>query len=432
MSTSFFRGLLDDIVEKSRSLKNFSLGNDDHGGTIETLSKGLLSGRGESSGVVVAQHILGIFEILSDEEKTAFFTFLANEFTPDEEAVQAAASNYASDPSQENLRALYKATEPPRQEFFRRLNLAPGGTAAIVRLRAALLTRLKEHPELKPVDEDIAHLFGSWFNRGFLVMQHIDWSTPANILEKIIEYEAVHEIQGWDDLKSRLDPGNRRCYGFFHPSLVEEPLIFVEVALTKDVPASIHDLLEARDSADAETASTAVFYSISNCQAGLQGISFGSFLIKQVVNDLSREIPGLKTFVTLSPVPGFMRWLETMRDELDLNIDDLKDPDWIKYPQKVEGFQAALPGLAARYFLQEKSNSGKPLDPVARFHLGNGARLERINWMADLSVRGLEQSSGIMVNYLYDLRHIEKNHEAFAEQGTVAASSSVKRLLPPS
>jgi malonyl-CoA decarboxylase len=259
VSTSFFRGLLDDIVERGRSLKNFSLGNDDHGGTIEALSKGLLSGRGESSGVVVAQHILGIFDILSGEEKTEFFRFLADEFTPDENVVRKAAAAYADDPASENLHALYKAIEPPRQEFFRRLNLAPGGTAAIVRLRADLLARLAENPGLKPVDEDIAHLFGSWFNRGFLVMQHIDWSTPANILEKIIEYEAVHEIQGWDDLKSRLDPANRRCFGFFHPSLIDEPLIFVEVALTKDMPASIHGLLEAGDNTEDVEASTAVF-----------------------------------------------------------------------------------------------------------------------------------------------------------------------------
>jgi malonyl-CoA decarboxylase len=430
VSTSFFRGLLDDIVESGRSLKNFSLGNDDHGGTIEALSKGLLSGRGESSGVVVAQHILGIFDILSGEEKTEFFRFLADEFTPDENVVRAAAAAYADDPASENLHALYKAIEPPRQEFFRRLNLAPGGTAAIVRLRADLLARLAENPGLKLVDEDIAHLFGSWFNRGFLVMQHIDWSTPANILEKIIEYEAVHEIQGWDDLKSRLDPANRRCFGFFHPSLIDEPLIFVEVALTKDMPASIHGLLEAGDNTEDVEVSTAVFYSISNCQAGLQGISFGSFLIKQVVNDLSREFPGLNTFVTLSPVPGFMRWLEGEGEALDLDFDELRNPDWIKYPQKVEAYKANLPALAARYFLHEKSKSGRPLDPVARFHLGNGARLERINWMADLSPRGLGQSGGIMVNYLYDLRHIEKNHEAFAEQGTVIASSAVKRLSP--
>ncbi|MGI9483570.1 MAG: malonyl-CoA decarboxylase [Hyphomicrobiales bacterium] len=432
MNKSFFRDLIEQIVDRGRSLTSFSLGNHDHGGTIETLSKGLLSGRGESSGVAVAQHILGIFDILNEEEKTAYFRFLATTFSPDEEKVQKAASAYVEEPSPKTLRKLYKAIEPPRQEFFRRLNLAPGGTAAIVRMRAALLERLLENPDLKPVDSDLAHLFGSWFNRGFLVMQHIDWATPANILEKIIEYEAVHEIQGWDDLKSRLDPVNRRCYGFFHPSLVDEPLIFVEVALTREVPASIHDLLEPPEGTDAGDSTTAVFYSISNCQKGLQGTSFGSFLIKQVVSDLSHEMPGLNTFVTLSPVPGFTRWLGKVKDDLKVDLEPLSDPDWVKYPQKADALQKDLTGLAARYFLQEKSKSGKPLDPVARFHLGNGARLERINWMADLSSRGLQQSAGIMVNYLYDLRDIERNHEAFAEQGVIAASSSVKRALPPS
>ena len=429
MNTSFFRGLLDQIVDRGRSLTSFSLGNTDHGGTIETLSRGLLSGRGESTGIAVAQHILSIFDLLTEDEKRDYFNFLVKSFAPDEDRVHKAANAYVAAPSPNTLRALSKSVESPRQEFFRRLNLAPGGTAAMVHMREDLLRFLKENEDLKPVDRDLIHLFGSWFNRGFLVLQHIDWQTPANILEKIIEYEAVHEIQGWEDLKSRLDPANRRCYGFFHPSLIDEPLIFVEVALTRDIPGSIHDLLKPEeDNGDDAGASTAVFYSISNCQRGLQGISFGNFLIKQVVSDLSREMPGLKNFVTLSPAPGFINWLKSNAAEKGFDMAQLQDADWVNDTEKAAALEPQLTSLAADYFLNAKSKSGKPVDPVARFHLGNGARLQRLNWMGDLSERGLQQSAGLMVNYLYDLRHIERNHEAFAELGTIAASSSIRRL----
>ncbi|MCP5085119.1 MAG: malonyl-CoA decarboxylase [Alphaproteobacteria bacterium] len=433
MASSFFRDLLDQIVERGRALKAFSLGSGGHDGTIEALSKGLLSGRGESSGMVVARHILAIFDVLSDDEKTEFFHFLNDVLVPDDEGLKAAAAAYLETPSNAQVMQLAKAVESPRQEFFRRLNLAPGGTVQIVRMRAELLARLKQFPELKPVDDDMAHLFGSWFNRGFLVMRRIDWSTPAAILEKIIEYEAVHEIKGWDDLKRRLNPKDRRCYGFFHPSLIDEPLIFVEVALTRDISGAIHDVISEHDETEAEDPRTAVFYSISNCQKGLAGISFGHFLIKQVVSDLSNEIESLKTFVTLSPIPGFMRWLSTMRESGEVEARELSLLEHSTWPSKKDAekrLSDVLQPLAARYFLQEKRSDGKPIDPVARFHLGNGARLQRLNWMADLSERGLSQSAGMMVNYLYDLDYIERNHEAYAEQGVIAASSSVTKLVP--
>jgi len=433
MPSTFFRDMLDQIVERSRALTTFSLRGEDHGGTIETLSKGLLSGRGESSGMVVARHILAIFDLLTEDERTDYFRFLAETLVPDADAVHDAAEGFLQDPSQEQIRAIAKAVESPRQEFFRRLNLAPGGTVQIVKMREALLDRLKDHPELRPVDDDLVHLFGSWFNRGFLVMRRIDWSTPATVLEKIIAYEAVHEIDGWDDLKRRLDPSDRRCYGFFHPSLVDDPLIFVEVALTEDIPGSIHQLLAEPEMQEPQKPRTAVFYSISNCQKGLAGISFGNFLIKQVASDLSKEIDSLKTFVTLSPIPGFMRWLDRARTEGTVDVRELNLLDHAAWPKKkdaVKRLSDAMVPLAARYFLQEKREDGKPLDPVARFHLGNGARLEQINWLADLSDRGMTQSAGMMVNYLYDLSDIEKNHEGYAEQGIIAASSVVKRLAP--
>jgi malonyl-CoA decarboxylase len=284
------------------------------------------------------------------------------------------------------------------------------------------------------------HLLSSWFNRGFLVLRRIDWQTPAAILEKIIAYEAVHKIQSWDDLRRRLDPADRRCFAFFHPSLVDEPLIFVEVALTADIPDNIGSVLrEAPKNGDVvEKPTTAVFYSISNCQEGLRGISFGNFLIKQVVEDLVKERPSLRTFVTLSPIPGFADWLAQARggdaDDV-LGEDDreqlklLDDPDWWVEEDDAEQLKPLLLRLCAHYMANAKAGDGKPADPVARFHLGNGARLERINWRADVSPKGLREAHGLMCNYRYEVKDIERNHEAFADAGTVAASRQITSLL---
>ncbi|HET6838885.1 MAG TPA: malonyl-CoA decarboxylase family protein, partial [Bradyrhizobium sp.] len=275
----------------------------------------------------------------------------------------------------------------------------------------------------------------SWFNRGFLVLRRIDWSTPANILEQIIRYEAVHEIRDWNDLRRRIDPIDRRCYAFFHPALVDEPLIFVEVALTEAIPGAIAPLLtEDRKPVPVERARTAVFYSISNTQRGLGGISFGSFLIKQVAEELRRELPKLENFVTLSPVPGFMPWLKQendipLSDEERALLVQLDTPDWYAHAEVTAHLRSVLEPLAAHYFLKARTPKGRLIDSVARFHLGNGARLERINWLGDLSPKGLRESAGIMVNYLYRLEDIEKNHEAYANQGEIVASSAVKKLL---
>ena len=405
---------------------------------LKDLAKALLSGRGEASGVALAGEILSAYRRADDPEKLEFFHFVLEEFTPDEEQIANSAQQYLDNPSPETLGSLEAAVGSPRQEFFRRLNLAPGATKSIVALRADLIRFLPQAPELAAVDADLMHLLGSWFNRGFLVLRRIDWSTSASTLEKIIEYEAVHEIRGWDDLRRRLDPADRRCFGFFHPSLVDEPLIFVEVALTDDIPASIQELLAAKEgdggnpSADAPT--TAVFYSISNCQKGLQGISFGNFLIKQVVEDLAKEVPSLKTFVTLSPAPRFAAWMVRANSEhpdmVDADILELlSDASWAAHAEHQERLKETLMPLAAEYFLVEKTRRGKPVDPVARFHLGNGARLQRLNWLGDKSAKGLRQSHGIMVNYLYDLGHIEANHEAYVNEGTIASSKSVRSLL---
>jgi malonyl-CoA decarboxylase len=292
--------------------------------------------------------------------------------------------------------------------------------------------------DLEAVDADFVHLFSSWFNRGFLVLRRIDWSTPAIVLEKIIRYEAVHEIRDWDDLRRRIDPADRRCYAFFHPALIDEPLIFVEVALTDEIPAAIGPILaNERETLPPRRATTAVFYSISNCQRGLGGVSFGHFLIKQVVEEISREMSRLSTFVTLSPVPGFARWLarERMADNSPvLTAEDrarlaaLDEPDWWQIDAKADLVREPLLRAAGFYFLGARTSRGAPIDPVARFHLGNGARLEQIDWRADTSAKGMTQSHGLMVNYLYDLDDIEKNHEAYAESRTIVASSAVRRL----
>jgi malonyl-CoA decarboxylase len=306
-------------------------------------------------------------------------------------------------------------------------------------MRAQLLEAMDHRDDLAAIDDDFLHLFSSWFNRGFLVLRTIDWSTPANLLEKIIRYEAVHAIRDWNDLRARIDSPDRRCYAFFHPALVDEPLIFVEVALTRGIPAGIDPILSAkRERIEPERATTAVFYSISNCQRGLAGVSFGHFLIKQVVEEVGRQIPRLSTFVTLSPAPNFAEWLKRERaseaslalsEEDRALLETLDRPEWWSDEVAAENVREPLLRAAAWYYLRARTPRGAPLDSVARFHLGNGARLERLNFAADISERALRQSHGLMVNYLYDLEHIEQNHEAYAQQHAVVAASAVTRLV---
>ncbi len=438
MNVSFFQELLSGIAERGRALIDLSVGG--HGGDgIEELSRALMSSRGEAAGVALARRILNAYADLPPEKRLAFFQFVHDAFTPDPERVRDAAVAYLNDPGEGTLWTLTQSVEPPMQEFLRRLNMAPGATAQIVAMRTDLLGFIKTHPALDGVDASFRHLLGSWFNRGFLVLQRIDWSTPANILEKIIRYEAVHQIRDWSDLRRRLDPRDRRCYAFFHPSLIDEPLIFVQIALTDRIPGSIQELLseESKMNGGPEP-STAVFYSISNCQKGLSGISFGNFLIKQVAADLQKEIPSLRTFVTLSPIPGFHRWLERARTGHELDYLDETQAEaleiaenhlWWGDEDRAERLRPVLMAACAHYLLLAKSASGMPADPVARFHLGNGARLERINWLGDVSDKGLRESHGLMVNYQYVLKDIERNHEALVNHGAIAASKAVRGLL---
>lgn len=407
---------------------NAANGPVDHVEQLEVLARALQSSRGEASGVAVATDLVALYDKASVEERSGFFHRLAIHFDPDPVKLDDAWHSYQA-VGTSALPMLAAAVEAPRQELFRRINLAPNGTAALVRMRADLLRFLSlDTGELTRVDADLAHLLQSWFNRGFLTMRTIDWSSPANMLERVIRYEAVHDISDWDDLRRRLDPPDRRCYGFFHPSLPDEPLIFVEVALTSTISNSIQAILDTdRVPIPAKEATTAIFYSISNCQRGLRGVSFGHFLIKQVAEDLRSDLPNLSCFATLSPLPGFRAYLRQEAPELDKVITrDL--PGALNDTVADQRLQVLVLPQLIRYFREARTPSGEPLDPVARFHLGNGARLERINWAADQSTNGLRQSAGIMVNYLYELDRIEENHEAYAHRGLVVTGSPFDQL----
>jgi malonyl-CoA decarboxylase len=421
------------------------------------LAEALASERGEASGAALAQALLQAYSALDAADRQAFFDFVAGHFGPDEARLTAAAQAYLAEPGAQRATELAAAAEPPRQELLRRMNMAPGATAALIGIRKELLNHIAGAPVLKPFESDLHHVLAAWFNRGFLELRRIDWNTPAVILEKLIAYEAVHEIEGWDDLRRRLGP-DRRCFGFFHPTLPGEPLIFVEVALVKGMAGAIAPLLERNDVKNAVTEpDTAIFYSISNCQEGLRGISFGNFLIKQVVEELKTELPSLKRFATLSPVPGFSKWLMNRFSRGAADATAVLRPDeeqallsaaempagadvgsalrsivqkdgWWQDATITAMLYPMLSRLCALYLTELRDGKG-PSDPVARFHLGNGARLERINWLGNTAARGIAESFGMMVNYLYDPDFIEINHESFVHQGAVARSTEVETLL---
>ena len=379
--------------------------------TTDDLVKALVEATGEESGRTIAVQILDRYDAFDDAEKNIFFKHLCAQLDINPTRVTTALSAYVARPEKATYSAYMNAVEPQRQEFIRRLNMVPGATERLVRMRADLLRLSKGDPALGALDLDFKHLFSSWFNRGFLVLRPINWQSPAHILEKIIAYEAVHAIDSWDDLRRRLEPSDRRCFAFFHPAMPNEPLIFVEVALTKGIVGSVQSLLsEERVAIPSAAADTAIFYSISNCQTGLARISFGNSLIKQVAADLSFELPSLKTFVTLSPIPGLMDWLRSHAPRTDPTDHKL------------------LLSLAAHYLIAAKYEDGLPLDPVARFHLGNGALVYKVHALAESSQKGRLQSNGVMVNYLYDLPKVSLNHEKFATSQEIVTSSEIRTL----
>jgi malonyl-CoA decarboxylase len=404
-----------------------------HAGRVVALCHALLSERGEVSGARLAHDAVAAYRELDEASLALFFDLLVRQFSPDPAEVERCADAYRDEPSQANALALQQAVEPPRQELFRRLNMASGGTALLVDMRGRLLQRAGEKPDWSGIEADLAHLLASWFNRGFLNLQRIDWRTSALVLEKLIRYEAVHEIRDWNDLHRRLG-ADRRCYAFFHPALPDEPLIFIEVALTRGMSAKVQPLLEPDSPVvDMQAANCAIFYSITNCLRGLRGISFGNMLIKQVAEDLGREFPRVKTFATLSPIPGFRTWLSSAAEthsELASLVDRL-DAQGIPPGDGSTDLQRELERLCAYYLLHAKHGQ-EALDSVERFHLGNGARLERINWLGDTSRTGLQRSAGMMVNYVYRLGEVERNHEAYAREHRIVAVRRIEALAKES
>ena len=432
------------MLEKIAKARNLS--------RVNNAVKRMISERGESNAVSMADDVVNGYRKLSKDQHVAFFTFLFEKLNPDTDLVMTAAQNFAADSNARNYIRLQRVVESPRQELFRRLNRASEGTAAVVQMRRDLLQVLDKKPELTAVDFDMRHLLSSWFNPGFLKMHRVDWKSPAEVLEKLIQHEAVHAIDGWDDLRRRLQP-DRRCFAFFHPQLPNEPLIFVEVALLPEVPAVITPLVDKKAETNVQVSQfkVAAFYSISNCEPGLRGVSMGNFLIKRVAEQLHAEFPGLKTFVTLSPIPGFMDWvaaganlgqgvpedrlkpaIKATRDQALATLK-LDSQSWTErlgsgwHPdQASEKENEALMSLASIYL--GLASTGRDGNPVAKFHLGNGAKLHQINWAGDLSRKGLRQSAGLMVNYLYDLSSVEDNHERFAN-GEVISSRAVSKLM---
>ena len=430
--SSMIEGVLRRVTARGRSL----IGQSRRDVDLIAECKTIVSTAGQASGLARARDVLDRYAAANDDRKLAFLSGLATEFGPDAETLNSCIDRYLAADTPSGMRDLHQVSEPGGVEVIRRLNRAPGATADLLSMRTDILRLKRGNAELEALDRDFRHLFGSWFNLGFLELRRIDWSVPAAILEKIITYEAVHEFQGWEDLRRRVAAPDRRLYAFFHPAMEGEPLIFVQVALTKEIPRAIAPILaEDRDPLPPQEANTAVFYSITNCQEGLRGIAFGSFLIKQVVEQLRFELEGLERFVTLSPMPGLRAWAVDAASR----GDDLLAP---RHRATIESLETDQPGdgaapeaqpstlaeIAAIYLTRATRPEGGARDPVAHFHLGNGARLEAINPGADTGRRGWARSWGVMVNYLYDFASIERNHEAYANEGTMTCSSAIRRL----
>lgn len=413
--TRFLPDILTTLFDRKRTT-----GRDNDPRDTAELCLALLSEEGEVSGLKLAETFLARYRAFDDDQKLSFFRLLNDELEIDAASLAHLAQVYADIGTTDAYKKVFEASIGKRQKLLRRLNQPAGATADLVSMRVDLLRLMKSHPDLGRTDMDFTVLLRSWFNNGFLVLKQIDWMAPASLLDKIVAYEAVHQIDDLDDLRRRLSPPDRRCFAFFHPSMPDEPLIFVEVALADHIPGSVDEVLsETRDPLLPQKATAAVFYSISNCQQGLKGISFGNLLIKQVVRQLSSELPNLTHFVTLSPIPGLNVWLTDQLDSADNADAAAAVLEGTAPPEDVRA-------MAARYLIDAKRDAGGPFDPVARFHLGNGAEIFDVHANADSSASGRKQSSGAMVNYLYDLTQIECNHEGFALHGKIASSRHMK------
>ena len=413
---SFFQNIITSVMKGTRRLNRFrSKGFGKLHNNINKAVDSVMSTSGEVSSLVFAEHLLNLIEDLDDNGLKKFLKDLLKNYDIDTKVLLKDVKNYSSNKNTENFEKIRISSEPGWIELFRRLNSSSNGTYRLVKLRERI--RSLNDEELKTFDLRLLKLFKYWFNPSFLVLEKIDWETPANILEKIIEYEAVHEINSWDDLRARLAPIDRQCFAFFHPLIPNDPLIFVEVALTTGIPKSIQKIINLdRQEIEIEDANTAIFYSISNCHNGLLGISFGNFLIKQVASNLKRELPDLNQFMTLSPLPGFMKWME---EYSPISFERCTDKNCS---------EDELTKNAIKYLTHSERDDGMPNDPVSRFHIGNGASLERINLNADTSKKGMTQSYGVMANYLYDLDVVEENHEIFFKNKVVPVSSEIESL----
>ena len=413
---SLFQNILSSVMKGTRRLNR--LRSKSFGKLHKNINKAVdsvMSTTGEVSSLVYSEHLLNLVEKLDDKSLYKFLNHLLLNYDIDTKKLTKDVKNYSSEKNDKNLQKIRISSEPKWIELFRRLNSTSNGTYRLVKLREKI--RAMNKPELKAFDSGLLKLFKYWFNPSFLVLEKIDWETPANILEKIIEYEAVHQINSWDDLRARLAPADRKCFAFFHPLIPNDPLIFVEVALTTGLPESIQNIIKLeREEIDIEDANTAIFYSISNCHNGLLGISFGNFLIKKVASNLKRELPDLNQFMTLSPLPGFMKWME-----------EYSPISFERCSEKNCGDEELMKN-AVKYLTKSERNDGMPNDPVSRFHIGNGASLEKINLNADTSEKGMMQSFGVMANYLYDLKVVEENHENFFKSKAVPVSNKIDSL----
>ncbi len=418
-NTSFLSELFDSLIAKtiSKNIGRKFLKTQD---TFQEIIDLTLASKGEVSSRKHAENLISLIVSFNQVEVIQFFDHLIANLEINTLALSKAAEDFSNDTSPENLLLVRNSSDSKRLELFRRLASADRGVVWLVSLREKLLSLIPKFPNYQKIDTDLSYLFKEWFNKGFLVLKPINWTTPANILEKIIKYEAVHEIKSWKELRERLDPGDRRCFAFFHPLMEDEPLIFVEVALMKETPSRICDVIGVdRDEIDPGIATTAVFYSISNCQKGLQGISFGNFLIKTVVQNIQNELPSVSNFVTLSPVPNLRKWIS------NLNKNNSKIPQ-IEHDSITETY---LQPLLRDYFLESKRADKKPNDPVARFHLGNGASLHQINLNGDSSNKGMANSFGVMVNYKYDLINVDKNHESYQNENKIVIFPTLRKWL---
>ena len=430
------RQIISSIADAGKQLFNKKDIKKNDLGSILSLCDDLISNKGAAFGITVARDITELYQTLSLDNKILFFKSINEKYRPSFTKVNEAIDVYKNSQNEKTLSDLFKVSEGKRRELFMRMNMAPNGTSIIVSLREDLLKILKENRDLVSLDEDLKHLFKSWFNPGFLKLKKITWDTKAAILEKIIKYERVHHMKDMNELKRRLGE-DRRFFSYFHPALDDEPIIFVQVALTNGLGRSIQEITK-QSSGDEKKYDTATFYSISNCQEGLSRVTLGNFLIKRVVYEIQEELPHIKNFGTLSPIPGFVDWFSYLEESKIKNIlGNIKNQDVMFLKSKdlkigdkrIIDNKEAIIKLVSHYIVNEKNSDGLPVNDVSRFHLGNGAIVEDIIINANISDVGFKRSFGVMVNYLYELKNIEKNHEEYMNKKKVILSDKLKRYL---